>query len=106
MSMYKFCFYVPIADSERVKQAVFDAGAGIIGEYDCCAWQTAGHGQFRPSTTANPTIGNSCQLEFVEEYKVEMICQQAHIEQVIAALKHTHPYEEPAYEAWKLDYPC
>ena len=106
MSIYKLCFYVPLADCEVVKQAVFAAGAGVIGEYDYCAWQTAGRGQFRPSAAANPTIGKAEQLETVEEYKVEMICREDCLEQAIEALRQAHPYEEPAFESWKLDYPC
>ena len=106
MKVYKLCFYVPLEDCEAVKQAVFSAGAGVIGEYDSCAWQIEGRGQFRPSASANPSIGQADELEFVEEYKVEMICKADRIEEAIEALKQAHPYEEPAFEAWKLDYPC
>ena len=55
--MYKLCFYVPESHLEEVKEAVFAAGAGKMGDYDACAWQTAGQGQFRPGEGADPHIG-------------------------------------------------
>lgn len=101
--MYKLCFYVPAAHVDAVKQAVFDAGAGRIGAYDSCCWQVLGQGQFRPLAGADPTIGAVGQLELVDEYKVEMVCDGAAIEAAVAALKKAHPYEEPAYQAWKIE---
>lgn len=101
--MFKLCFYVPTEQSELVKQAVFDAGAGRIGDYDSCCWQTLGEGQFRPLEGSSPFIGNRGQVEVVEEYKVELVVDDEHIVDVIAALKNAHPYEEPAYDVWRLD---
>ena len=100
--MYKFCFYVPESHLQTVKQAVFAAGAGRIGDYDCCAWQTPGHGQFRPLDGSQPFIGAQGQVETVEEYKVEMVCADERIKPVLDALKQAHPYEEPAYDVWRL----
>ncbi len=100
--MYKLVFYVPARDLEKVKAAVFSAGAGKIGEYQECCWQIAGIGQFRPSAEANPFIGQAGLLEQVEEYRVEMVCDDAFIYGALQALKATHPYEEPAYDVWQL----
>jgi len=100
--MYKLCFYVPATHLEQVKTAVFKAGAGRIGNYDCCAWQTLGQGQFRPDAQANPFIGKSGELETVVEYKVELVCSDELISAALSALKHAHPYEEPAYDVIKL----
>ena len=100
--MYKLCFFVPEAQLEQVKAAVFEAGAGRIGNYDCCAWQTSGQGQFRPDAQANPFIGKSGELETVIEYKVELVCSDEFISSVVSALKNAHPYEEPAYDVIKL----
>ena len=99
--MYKLAFFVPVEDANSVKQAVFEAGAGRIGVYENVCFQTRGTGQFRPMEGANPHIGSVGSLEQVEEYKVEMLCDEAHIHGAIAALKLAHPYED-AYDVWLL----
>lgn len=96
--MYKLCIYVPQSHVEEVKTAVFAAGAGRMGDYESCAWQTLGQGQFRPGSGADPFIGEAGELEKVMEYKVEMICSEDCIAAVIQALKEAHPYEEPAFD--------
>jgi len=100
--MYKLAFFVPLDHAESVKQAVFAAGAGKIGDYQECCWQTLGTGQFRPTDKANPFIGSDGVLEKVEELRVEMVCVDECIRQAVDALKQAHPYEEPAYEVWPL----
>ncbi len=95
--MHILCFYVPIENVEEVKNALFSIGAGQLGHYDCCAWQTLGSGQFRPLQGANPSIGKIDAIENVQEYKVEMICDSKIIEKVVKTLKEVHPYEEVAY---------
>lgn len=96
--MYKLCFYVPDEHLEAVKAAVFAAGGGRIGDYDSCCWQSAGEGQFRPLAGANPFVGTHDALTRVPETKVELVCDDAHIQPAVAALKLAHPYEEPAYD--------
>ena len=76
---------------------MFEAGAGRVGNYDCCAWQTKGEGQFRPLDGSSPFLGNQGQIETVIEHKLEMVCEEQCLEAVIAALKRAHPYEEVAY---------
>ena len=100
--MYKLCFYVPESHLEPVKQAIFDAGAGCIGEYEQCCWQVLGEGQFRPRAGAQPFIGKQGELERVAEYRVELVCSDELIARSVAALKAAHPYEEPAYDVWLL----
>lgn len=100
--MYKLCFFVPASHCESVKQAVFAAGAGRIGHYDCCSWEVLGTGQFRPLKGSRPYIGAQNQVERVEEYKVEMVCEDALIGAAVAALREAHPYETPAYEVYAL----
>lgn len=100
--MIKLEFYVPIENSEEVKKAVFNAGAGKIGNYDCCSWETSGTGQFRPCQGSNPFIGHLDEIEKIQELKVEMVCEDAVIEKVIKALKQAHPYETPAYHYWNV----
>lgn len=100
--MYKLCFFVPQADAEAVKAALFAAGVGRIGDYDQCCWQTLGQGQFRPLVGANPYLGQHGQLETVAELKVEMVCMDERIHIAVATLKQAHPYEEVAYEVYRL----
>jgi len=101
--VFKLDFYVPESHLESVKQAVFEAGAGRIGNYDQCCWQNAGQGQFRPLDDSNPFLGVPGQLEKVLEYKVEMICEASVIDSVIKALRAAHPYEEPAFQVIRIE---
>jgi hypothetical protein len=101
--MYKLCFYVPESHLEPVKAAVFAAGAGRIGAYDACCWQVKGQGQFRPLQGSTPFIGTQGSVEHVDEYRVELICENAHIHAAVAALKLAHPYEEPAYDVLRVE---
>ncbi|WP_019613113.1 YqfO family protein [Psychromonas ossibalaenae] len=100
--MYQLVFYVPGEYVEKVKSALFNAGAGRIGEYEQCCWQTSGRGQFRPLETSQPFIGSVNQLESVEEYKVEMVCDKKLIKAVLAALITSHPYQTPAYSVFEM----
>ena len=101
--MYKLAFFVPDSHVEVVKDAVFAAGGGRIGDYDHCAWQVPGSGQFRPLDGSQPFIGETGQVEQVEEWKVELVVADELIVAVVAALKLSHPYETPAYEVWRLE---
>ncbi len=99
---YQICFYVPEEQCENVKQAMFDAGAGVLGNYQECSWQVLGKGQFRPLKDSQPFLGETDKLKIVEEYKVEMLCQKKTLKQVLQALKSSHPYEVPAYSVLQL----
>jgi len=82
---------------------MFEAGAGRVGNYDCCAWQTRGEGQFRPLDGSTPFLGNQGQIETAIEYKLELVCEEPCLKAVIAALKRAHPYEEVAYTAIRTE---
>lgn len=99
--MYKLIFFVPASHLEPVKQAVYGAGAGRQGNYDHCCWQTLGQGQFRALEGSTPFIGAQQTVTPVEEYRVEMLCEETIVSDVITALKLAHPYEEPAYDIIK-----
>ena len=100
--MFKLVFFVPEKHAEVVKIAVFEAGGGRYEEYDYCSWQTAGTGQFRPSTEASPYIGEAGIVERVPELRVEVLCTAAAVRPAIQALLEHHPYEEPAYEVYEV----
>jgi hypothetical protein len=101
--MYKLAFFVPVEDAETVKEAVFATGAGRIGDYEACCFETLGTGQFRPLQGAMPHIGSVGALERVAELKVELVCEDALIRDALAALRQAHPYEEPAFDVWRLE---
>lgn len=100
--MFKLEFYVPETHVDGVKDAIFKAGGGKIGNYDCCCWQIVGKGQFRACEGSNPFIGEKGEIEEVSEFKVEMICSADNLQPVIEALKKAHPYETPAYQYWQV----
>lgn len=101
--MYKISFYVPDTHLEAVKSAMFAAGGGRIGNYDSCAWQCRGQGQFRPLEGSQAFLGEKGKLETVDEYKVEMVCDDANVRAVVDALKKSHPYETPAYDVVRVE---
>ena len=100
--MYKITFFVPETHLTDVKEALFLAGAGKVGSYDCCAWQVKGQGQFRALTGSQPFLGALNRLEEVEEYRVEMVCDEVMIQEAVQALFNAHPYETPAYDVVKV----
>lgn len=96
--MHKLCFYVPETHVEDVKQAMFAAGAGRVGDYDSCSWQVLGQGQFRPLVGSTPFLGQEGAVETVVEYRVEMVCADECIRAAVAAMLDAHPYETPAWD--------
>lgn len=100
--MYKLTVFIPDAALEQVKSALFTAGAGKIGNYEQCCWQIQGIGQFMPLSGSMPHIGTQDSLEMVDEWRVEMVVDEAFIDATIIALKEAHPYETPAYDVIKV----
>ena len=105
LAMQKLAVFVPETHVEQVAQAVFEAGAGQLGNYCDCAFQAAGTGTFRPLSGAHPFIGQVDKVERVPEVRLETIMPADGTERVIAALKAAHPYEEPAYDVYALQTP-
>lgn len=100
--LFHLAFYVPKSHLAAVKTAIFLAGAGKLGNYDSCSWETSGRGQFRPVAGANPFLGKIDKLEKVDEIKVETICREDVMLGVLQALKQAHPYEEVAYMVFPM----
>ncbi|EFV13062.1 Nif3-like dinuclear metal center hexameric protein [Segniliparus rugosus] len=96
----KWVVLVPLAEADRVRSALFAAGAGRLGDYDQCSWSADGIGQFRPLAGANPAIGRTGELEQVEETRIEVIAPKSLRAAVLAALRTAHPYEEPAFDVF------
>ena len=101
--MYHISFYVPLLDAEKVKSAMFKAGAGEHENYTQCSWQTEGMGQFMPTHNAKPAIGKIDEIETIPEVKVEMICHKDKIKEVVTSMKNTHPYESVAYSVVRME---
>ncbi|WP_300393840.1 YqfO family protein [uncultured Psychrobacter sp.] len=100
--MYKLTVFIPEEALEKVKAALFAAGAGTIGNYEQCCWQVKGEGQFMPMADSNPHLGSQDKLEKVAEWRVEMVVKTSMIAEVIEALKQAHPYETPAYDVLEV----
>jgi dinuclear metal center YbgI/SA1388 family protein len=94
----KLVVFVPVADAERLVDALAAAGAGTIGDYERCAWSTDGTGTFRPLAGARPALGRVGETETVAEKRVEMVVPAARRDAVVRALRAAHPYEEPAFD--------
>jgi len=94
----KLVVFVPLDGADRLVDALAAAGAGHLGDYERCAWQTTGEGTFRPLDGANPAIGRVGEIERVAEARVEMVVPVARRQDVLAALRAAHPYEEPAFD--------
>ena len=94
----KLVVFVPVGDTQRLIDAMAEAGAGRLGAYDRCAWTTDGLGSFRPEQGATPAIGRVGAVEQVAETRVEMVVPPARRDGVIRAMRAAHPYEEPAFD--------
>ncbi len=94
----KIIVTIPIENVEEVRNAICEVGAGIIGNYTHCSMSTKCIGTFKPNDKANPYIGENNKLEFVEEDKLEVICDVNNVKNVILKLREVHPYEEPAID--------
>lgn len=89
---------IPIENVNEIRNAVCGAGAGIIGDYSYCTSSSKSIGTFKPNDNANPYIGEKNNLEFVEEEKLEFVCDINNVKKVIQKLREVHPYEEPAID--------
>jgi hypothetical protein len=98
----KLVVFVPADALDAVRDAVFAAGAGRIGDYERCSWYTEGTGTFRPLPGASPTIGEVGEEERVPELRLETVFPAERQDEVVAALRGAHPYEEPAFDVYEL----
>lgn len=94
----KIIVIVPVQNVKEVRNAICEAGAGIIGNYSYCSMSTKCVGTFMPNDEANPYIGEKNNLEFAEEEKLEVVCDVSKVKKVLSKLREVHPYEEPAID--------
>ena len=100
--MDKWGVYVPAENADAVREAMFAAGAGQIGDYSHCSWSVTGTGQFLPQEGTTPTIGSVGSVERVAEDRVEIVAPARLRGHVLAAMRTAHPYEEPAFDILAL----
>lgn len=99
---YKLVTFVPPENLDTVAAAVFDAGAGRIGDYEQCSYRLQGEGTFFGTETTHPRRGQKGRLEKVSETRIEVVVPDRRLPEVIAALRESHPYEEPAFDLYPL----
>ena len=97
----KLVVFVPADALEAVRDAVFAAGAGRIGDYERCSWYAEGTGTFRGGEGSQPAVGEPGREERVPELRLETVFPSPLQAQVVAALRAAHPYEEPAYDVYE-----
>jgi hypothetical protein len=98
----KLVVFVPREALDTVRDAVFAAGAGRIGDYERCSWYTEGTGTFLGGESTNPTVGEPGREERVAELRLETVYPAELEEEVVSALRQAHPYEEPAFDLYPL----
>ena len=98
----KLVVFVPEEALDAVRDAVFAAGAGRIGNYERCSWYTEGTGTFLGGEAAHPTVGERGREERVPELRLEMVYPADREAEVVEALRAAHPYEEPAFDLYPL----
>lgn len=99
----KLVTYCPLADAERVKSALFSAGAGSVGNYDECSFGVHGTGTFRGNERSNPSVGQKGIRHHEPEERIEVIFEGFRQSQLLNALLSVHPYEEIAYDIYSID---
>jgi hypothetical protein len=97
----KLIVFVPPEALDAVRDALFDAGAGRIGDYERCSWYTEGTGTFLGGEGTAPALGERGREERVRELRLETVFPAERHDQVVAALRHAHPYEEPAFDVYE-----
>lgn len=99
---FKLAVFVPDSDLAKVSDALFGAGAGIIGKYDQCSFRLAGKGTFFGGDDANPSVGRKGRREDVDEWRLEVVLPEAKVAGAVRAMRQAHSYEEPAFDIYPL----
>ena len=104
-TFFKLVVFIPEDSFEKVQNALYESGAGWIGNYSDCGFSTKGNGTFRPHEGTNPYIGRTGKLETVQEIRLETIIPQNRIADAVQSMLRVHPYEEVAYDIYRLEQP-
>jgi hypothetical protein len=98
----KLVVFVPREALDSVREALFAAGAGRIGNYEHCSWYTEGTGTFLGGEGTSPTVGQAGREERVAELRLETVFPAERQDEIVEALRRVHPYEEPAFDVYEL----
>jgi hypothetical protein len=98
----KLAVFVPADALDAVREALFSAGAGRIGDYERCSWYTEGTGTFLGDPGTNPVVGEAEVEVRVPEFRLETVFPEERQDDIVAALRRAHPYEEPAFDIYQL----
>ena len=101
-SFVKIVVYTPESHAEAVRKCLGENGCGSIGNYDFCSFSVKGVGRFRPLKGAKPFVGKTGKMEEVIEERIETLCEEMRVQEVLDAVKKMHPYEEPAIDVIPL----
>jgi len=99
----KIVVFVPETHTDIVREAMGNAGAGVIGKYSSCSFSSKGIGRFKPEPGADPHIGQIGKFEKVAEERIETVCSREKLKMVIKAIKEVHPYDEVAIDVYPLE---
>jgi len=100
---YKLVVYIPVADADKIRQVLGEAGAGQLGNYDFCSFSVKGTGRFRPLKSAKPAIGEVGKFTEVEEERIEVEVDEEILGDVVYKVRKAHPYEEPAIDIIEMN---
>lgn len=101
-NLRKLVVFVPRSHTHEVREAMFEAGAGRLGNYDSCSFNLEGNGTFRAGENADPFIGSKGEMHTEAETRIEVLCENFNLRQVVQAMLQAHPYEEVAYDVYPL----
>lgn len=101
-TLFKIVVFAPVTHTQIVRQAMGDAGAGKVGDYEYSSFSVKGIGRFRPTKGAKPAIGKIGKFEEVPEERIETVCKKELVKGVIQAIKKVHPYEEVALDVYPV----
>lgn len=99
----KLVVFVPLSHADVVREALGNAGAGKIGNYDFCSFSSRGVGRYKGNENSNPVIGQKEVLEAVEEERIEVLVPREILKEVLEKMKSVHPYEEVAFDIYPLE---
>ena len=102
-NLKKLVTFCPSDHAGKVRNAIFEAGAGHIGNYDCCSYNISGEGSFRALESANPFVGKKGNIHYEPETRIETVVPSQIVNQVVTAMIKAHPYEEVAYDVYPLE---
>lgn len=99
----KLVVFVQLTHADTVRQALGEAGAGKIGNYDFCSFSSRGTGRFQGNADSHPAVGQAGVVEMVEEERIEVLLPRALLREVVEKMKAVHPYEEVAYDIYSVE---